>query len=699
MRAGGCWTTAVVGALAVAVAAAQEPTQEPVAQVPDVEFHVEVNYVEVDARVLDATGGFVRDLTQDDFEILEDGVPRTIDRFSLVDIPIAERESPLYVTEPIEADTATNARAFDGRLYLIVLDDLHVAPLRTSMARAAARDFIEHRLGANDHAAVVTTRGGSFALQGFTTNRRILLDAVNGFVGQKLESATLMAANTPGVVDRDQGVDAQFAPGSEPVRLQRAIDARAAVLTLRNAAEFLAGIRGRRKALIFISEGIDYDVYDALNDAQAADVAAASREAVAMATRANVAIYAIDPRGLTSLVDDSVELGGAPTSQAADASGQGSLQREQSLAHDSLRELSDLTGGFAAVNVGDLDRVYERIVTENSSYYVLGYYASSERREGRSRDIDVRVRRPGMQVFARDSYVEPRRAGRSDTPESLGHLPLGLLEALRSPMPLSGLTMSATAAAFRGTDGKPSVVVTVELAGDNLGLLLDGTRRLGQLDVAAWAVGAGGGRSAAEHRQVTLDLRSDTYERLREHGLKVVLRLDVPPGRHQLRIAALAPDIAVRGSVFYDLDVPDFSRERLAMSHVLLTSAVSSRVLSAQRDPGLVDVLPASPTALREFPVGDQLAVFAEIYDNDRSRHTVDISGSIFTTTGTPVFTTTAARSSEELGDDGVGTHTVVFEVPLVQFEPGLYVLRIEAGSRVPGVPPVRRDVQFRVRD
>ncbi len=694
MRAGHGWTTAVVSALATAAVAAQEPG----AQLPDVEFRVDVNYVEVDARVLDAAGGFVRDLTQDDFEILEDGVPRPIDRFSLVDIPLEERERPLFVSDPIEADTATNARAFDGRLYLIVLDDLHVAPLRTSLAKAAARDFIEHRLGANDHAAVVTTRGGSFAFQGFTTNRRILLDAVDRFVGQKLESATLMAANTPGVVDRDQGVDARFAPGSEPVKLQRSLDARAAIGTLRNAAEFLAGVRGRRKALIYISEGIDYDVYDALHDAQASDVAAASREAVAMATRANVAIYAIDPRGLTSLVDDNVELGGGLTTQAADVSGQGSLQREQTLAHDSLRELSDLTGGFAAVNVGDLDRVYERIVTENSSYYVLGYYATNERAEGRSRDIEVRVRRPGVQVFARDSYVEPRRGQRADTPASLEDLPLGLLEALRSPLPLAGLKLSATAAAFRGPDGKPSVAVVVELAGDNLGLLLEGERHAGQLDVAAWAVDVEGGRGAAEHRQVVLDLPADTYARLTERGLKVVLRLRVPPGRHQLRIAALAPDVAVRGSVFYDLVVPDFARETLAMSHVLLTSAVSSRVLSAQRDPELAELLPAAPTAVREFPVGDQLAVLAEIYDNDRRPHTVDVSSSILTTTGAPVFTTSNPRSSEEFGDDGVGTYTVVFAVPLVEFEPGLYVLRIEARSRVAGVPLVQRDVQFRVR-
>ena len=33
--------------------------------------------------------------------------------------------------------------------------------------------------------------------------------------------------------------------------------------TLKNISEFLANVRGRRKAVIFVSEGIDYPIYDA----------------------------------------------------------------------------------------------------------------------------------------------------------------------------------------------------------------------------------------------------------------------------------------------------------------------------------------------------------------------------------------------------------------------------------------------------
>lgn len=689
------WATLAVLATAVAVVTAQDQVPDAL-QLPDLEFHVEVNYVEVDARVLDASGNFVRDLTKDDFQIFEDGVPQEIDRFALVDIPVERPEMPLFATEPIHEDVATNAREFDGRLYLLVLDDLHIAPLRTQFARQAAREFIETRLGANDLAAVVTTRGTSLDMQGFTNDRERLLDAVDHFIGQKLQSETIMAVNTPEVVDLDNE-DTRFAPGSDPIKLQRALNANAAMITLRNAAEFMAGIRGRRKALIYFSEGIDYDVYDTFNNREASQIVATSRDAIAAATRANVSIYAIDPRGLSTLGDDIIELGGQPPDATSDV-GQRSLLREQQTSHDSLRELADLTGGFAAVNASDSELTFDRIVTENSSYYVLGYYAANARREGRVRGIDVRVRRPGVQVFSRDNYIEPRANQTLKVPGPSSGAPEALLDTVRSPLPLTGLTMSATAAAFRGADGKASVPVVVEIKGDELGLLDEGDRHTGKLDLAVWGVGPGGGSEVSGRIETNLTLRPATFERLNQYGLRVVLQVEAPPGRYQFRVGALTPDTGLRGSVFYDLDVPDFSRDLLSMSHLLLTSATASRMLTVQNETGFEDVLPAAPTAIREFPVDDQIAVLAEIYDNDPRPHLVDITGNILTDTGDLVFTTSESRSSEEFGKAGVGAYGYTTRVPLGAFAPGLYVLRIQARSRAGRAEPVTRELQFRVR-
>ena len=70
--------------------------------------------------------------------------------------------------------------------------------------------------------------------------------------------------------------------------------------------------------------------------------------------------------------------------------------------------LAASTGGFAAVNRNDLDGAFDRIVAENSSYYVFGYYSTNERRDGRFRKIEVRVKRPGLRVRSRNGYFEAR---------------------------------------------------------------------------------------------------------------------------------------------------------------------------------------------------------------------------------------------------------------------------------------------------
>ena len=152
-------------------------------------FRVEVNYVEVDAIVTDAQGAPIADLSKDDFELFEDGQRQEVSSFSLINIPIERAERPLFASAPIEADVQTNEHV-EGRIYLIVLDDLHTDFTRGPRVKAAATRFIEQNFGTNDLAAVVFT-GRAGDGQDFTNNSRLLVNAIDKFSGRKLRSATL----------------------------------------------------------------------------------------------------------------------------------------------------------------------------------------------------------------------------------------------------------------------------------------------------------------------------------------------------------------------------------------------------------------------------------------------------------------------------------------------------------------------------
>jgi hypothetical protein len=94
---------AVVLASVAALAARQSPAGAPPDQ-SGVTFKVEVNYVEVDASVVDRQGQFVSGLKREDFDIYEDGVKQDVSAFTQVNLPIEKPEPlPLQAIVPAPA--------------------------------------------------------------------------------------------------------------------------------------------------------------------------------------------------------------------------------------------------------------------------------------------------------------------------------------------------------------------------------------------------------------------------------------------------------------------------------------------------------------------------------------------------------------------------------------------------------------------
>src|SRR5688572_6797719 len=135
------WAGLVAFLAGTALNAGQTP-QSSLPQTPT--FKVQVDYVDVDVLVTDKDGRFVRDLTRDDFEVSEDGRRQQIANFSVVDIPVERADRPLYSLETtLEPDVQSNETPFEGRLYVMILDDVHIDALRTPNVKAHARQFIE----------------------------------------------------------------------------------------------------------------------------------------------------------------------------------------------------------------------------------------------------------------------------------------------------------------------------------------------------------------------------------------------------------------------------------------------------------------------------------------------------------------------------------------------------------------------------
>ena len=496
---------------------AQESARDQ--QPPEPVFRTEVNYVEVDAFVMDEQGEFLRNLTRDDFQVFEEGVLQEITAFAEISIPIERPEATFAESAPSPRDTATNERPFEGRVYVFVLDEAHTDPRRSGLARELASQFIEEQMAADDIAAVVITGDQPGAGQAFTSDKRLLLEAVARFTGRKLASATLERLNL--IEFQSETIASQARePGEPPVRgrdldpsdSERAYNARKSMETLENVARVLGAARGRRKAILYFSEGIDFDTLDVMRRVQrdASVVLDSIEDAIATATRNNVAVYPIDPRGLISgLGPDDIQMrapvnpSGADLDQRPAVSGMAatanpagtqidslSLDREVQRSLDNLHTLAMETGGIAVLNTNDFETAYDSIVRANSQYYLMGYYPSDFRRDGAFRSIEVRVKRPGLTVVARDGYVRPSEEDEEERPRTrvADDTSPEVRELLDRPWGQAGLTLGVTAAAFKGTDEAASVIVTIQLAGLGLPFRQEGDRAVNEIEVSLLAI-------------------------------------------------------------------------------------------------------------------------------------------------------------------------------------------------------------------
>lgn len=697
---------------------------------PSVTFQVEVNYVDVDAVVTDENGNFVSGLTRDDFEVLEDGKPQKVEMFSYVEIPVTQPERFGLARRPVARDVTTNQRPFDGRVYVIVLDDLDISPLRGSLVKNAAREFIERHFGANDLAAVVYTSGRADATQDFTGDRALLLAAVEKFVGRRLRSAAIETLErhyhrelTKGLGDRDYELapdpNAAIRDAAAPVDirdLEREQRTFAVLDTLRNLGEFMAGVRGRRKAVLLFSEGLEMPVNEIYGVHTATDVVGAIKDAVTAAARSNVNFFALDPRGLIGMTSDYIELAGSGAPEVAGGAfgslnAQQGLLTEMKVSQDSLRTLAEETGGFAAVNQNMLGSAFARIVEANSRYYVLGYYPPTSARDGRFHRIEVRVKRPGLRVSARRGYAAPRgrtpserkrdedaRRAREARKGEVSNLSAELRDALNAPLQQSGLAFSVQAAPFRLNAKEASVALAIEFEGQSLRFTPKDGLFANAIEVAFFGIDQEGRAHRTTRNEMNLTLRPESFKRASE-GLRVNPRLTLAPGRYQLRVGAR--DAHGRfGTVFNDLVVPDFRKDPLMLSGLLLTATSANAAMTAQPDAAAPKLLPAPATTRRTFSQADALTVFAEIYDNSSrpsrgSGRQIDTIVALLSESGQEAFsardtisnpsTVLRAGPSTALGAGGTGLWTAygfAREIPLRDLAPGHYLLRVEAKAR-----------------
>jgi len=209
--------------------------------------------------------------------------------------------------------------------------------------------------------------------------------------------------------------------------------AHVAFSTVNDLLNNLNSVTNRRKALIYVSDGYDFNPFqdarlglmdpsspfaqnemrrnerqgtedgsanDPLTNQQKqsevfadADLARELGELTRQANRSNVTMYTIDPRGLVGMGDIDEQVDPQMWNEY--------VRKSQ----DSLRVIAEETGGIAVVNQNDFSKALKRIDAETSDYYVLGYYSKNPDASKRRRQVEVKVARKGASTWFRKEYV------------------------------------------------------------------------------------------------------------------------------------------------------------------------------------------------------------------------------------------------------------------------------------------------------
>lgn len=386
-------------------------------------FRVQIDAVTMDVLVKDDQGRFVPDLKKTDFEIYEDGVKQEISTMTMSHggrvTNILEAPPPPPPEGIILPPVRKVSENGSGRIFLFFVDDLHMQFQSSGRVRELFKKIAKNLLHEGDLFGIVSSGPSSIAID-MTYDRKRMDEAINKIAGSGLKPSEIIG----------------MGDGSQAVQELRH-NAHVAFSTMAEGLENLEKVHNRRKALVWVSEGYDFNPFqearlglkgansgfnqnqsnamhnnpdngDGTTTSQVdpfvqnqqqnetfsdADLAFELGEITRAANRANTTIYTIDPRGLVAGADIEENLD--PTEWSA------FLRKSQ----DSMRVLAEETGGLAVVNMNNFDKALQQIDAASSDYYVLGYYSSNPDPLKRRRQIEVKVVRKGVTVFSRKEYV------------------------------------------------------------------------------------------------------------------------------------------------------------------------------------------------------------------------------------------------------------------------------------------------------
>jgi VWFA-related protein len=540
---------------------------------------------------------------------MEDDVPQPITSFKYVAVTgHPEEGDELSLPIRSQSHAAAEAARDDVRVFLIFWDEYHIGRFQPTLwAKEYLTKFVREAFGPKDLVAFMDPLTPTSALK-FTRDRLELTEQIRKFRGRLGE---YMPARS--VIEESH----LYQMGDiERLRSEVSISA------LKAAAVHLGSLRQGRKSIILLSQG--------MRGLRRDDERSLFQDLIRAANDSNAAIYSINPLGLQ-------------------------VSRMRASAFDWLESLAIDTGG-EFFNSNDFSRALNRVVTQSSAFYLIGYSPQQQRFDGKYHKIKVRVKKSGLEVRARNGYWAPSVADmtRAEKLAEEGKLPVPVEKAL-SQLPPSMSRRSIDFWVGTGISGNGRAAVNLaweprEQAPDQRVAIAE--------SVSVVATGESG-----QAFEGPVDVDGVSFE--------------ATPGKLELTITAFdrAGEIIDRDK--RTITVPDPTAPTLWISSPVVVSTKGAIQWRAAKD----DPTPA-PTAAREFDRNERLLVRFTVHGTNSNAATV--VGRLMTRKGAPITTL-------RVDSNPPGWYEI--DLPLSTIARGEFLLSIEAvhaEERAEALVPIR---------
>ncbi len=648
-------------------------------------FTTGTRLVIADVTVKDKAGNTINGLKLSDFAIFEDNVKQKLEIFD-AQVLTSEPEPPaeLKLDDQLKLpETPGTTITFEApgkvtyqnkRLMVFFFDFSSMAVPDQLRAQDAALEYLKSLITKDDEVAVMLYTSTINILTDFTDDRDTLLDVVKGMpIGEATELAGL--ADTGGCTGEDTG--AAFVADQTEFNILNTDQKLAALET---AAKMLANLP-EKKVMVYFSGGVSKTGVD--NQAQ-------MEASVNALMKANVVMYPMDVRGL--MADPPGGGAGTAGSRGTGAFNGSSYNSQRSTINDSQETLTTLaadTGGKAFMDSNDLALGIQLAQQALTSYYILGYYTSNTKEDGKYRKITVKLIGgiAAAKIEARPGYYADKDWHRMNGEDKEQQLK----EALSAGDPVTDLPLAMQVDFFRISPTSYFVPVSVRVPGSAIELSAKGVTGTNQIDFI--------GQVQDETKTTVQNVRDNipikiSLEDTKEKTSKRIIQYDtgmvLEPGRYNIKFLVRENVTGKMGTVLQRFIVPDLSADTsgLKVSTVILSNQREA-MKSAVGDAGKVDKKEVvanplidgdqkiMPNLTKVFRRRQNMFVTFDVYDarpdpKDAALRHVLVSMSLFNKAGVKAFEVGPLEMTQ-LATTRPDTVPVKLQIPLKDLAPGEY--------------------------